>query len=50
MWWSPWRKGGASGGLACAPFAHKIYLAIQEREQERSRKPPSKFQTLAEMQ
>jgi penicillin-binding protein 2 len=43
-------EGGASGGKTCAPVAHKIYLAIQQREQERSRAPAPKLGTLAEAQ
>ena len=37
---------GASGGATCAPIAHKVYEAIQQKE----RKPVSKPGTLAEMQ
>ena len=43
-------EGGASGGLTCAPIAHKIYLAIQQREAERNKKAPSKLETLANVQ
>jgi penicillin-binding protein 2 len=43
-------EGGASGGSTCAPVAHKIYLAIQQREQERSRTPAPRFGNLAETQ
>jgi cell division protein FtsI/penicillin-binding protein 2 len=35
---------GASGGLTCAPLAHKVYEAIQESE----RKPHAKTGILAE--
>jgi penicillin-binding protein 2 len=42
-------EGGISGGVTCAPIAHKVYLEIQQREEERTRKPPPKFQTLAEI-
>ncbi|MDB6110782.1 MAG: Penicillin-binding protein 2 [Pedosphaera sp.] len=41
-------EGGASGGLTCAPIAHKVYLAIQQREQQRDKKAP-KPETLAQM-
>lgn len=37
---------GSSGGSTCAPLAHKVYEAIQQKE----RKPASKPGTLAEMQ
>ena len=31
--------GGASGGLTCAPLAHKVYVAIQEKEKKTAAKP-----------
>jgi penicillin-binding protein 2 len=37
---------GASGGLTCAPLAHKVYLAIQQKEQRALLKPGA----LAEIQ
>jgi penicillin-binding protein 2 len=43
-------EGGASGGLTCVPIARKIYLKIQQREQERSRTPAPRLGTLAEAQ
>jgi penicillin-binding protein 2 len=43
-------EGGASGGLTCVPIAHKVYLAIQQREQQREKKAAPKLETLAQMQ
>ena len=37
---------GASGGLTCAPLAHEVYLAIQQKEQRSS----AKYPPLAEIQ
>jgi penicillin-binding protein 2 len=37
---------GASGGLTCAPLAHEVYLAIQQKEQRSASRPPP----LAEIQ
>jgi penicillin-binding protein 2 len=37
---------GASGGLTCAPLAHEVYLAIQQKEQRTASRPPP----LAEIQ
>ncbi len=31
---------GASGGLTCAPLAHEVYLAIQQKEQRIASRPP----------
>jgi penicillin-binding protein 2 len=31
-------EGGASGGKTCVPIAHKVYLALQLREQQRDKK------------
>jgi hypothetical protein len=31
-------EGGASGGKTCVPIAHKVYLALQYREQQRDKK------------
>jgi penicillin-binding protein 2 len=42
--------GGASGGLTCAPIAHKVYLALQQREQHLDRKALPKLDTLARAQ
>jgi penicillin-binding protein 2 len=43
-------ESGSSGGGTCAPIAHKVYLAIQQREQERQQKASPKPGTLAEIQ
>jgi cell division protein FtsI/penicillin-binding protein 2 len=38
-------ESGASGGGTCAPIAHKVYLALQQREQQKKNVP--KVGTLA---
>jgi penicillin-binding protein 2 len=43
-------EGGASGGLTCAPIAHKVYLALQQREQQlRDKKSAPKSGPLAQI-
>ncbi|MDB6121501.1 MAG: Penicillin-binding protein 2 [Pedosphaera sp.] len=32
-------EGGASGGGTCSPIAHKVYLALQQREQQKKNAP-----------
>jgi penicillin-binding protein 2 len=41
-------EGGASGGGTCSPIAHKVYVALQQREQQKKNAPKSG--TLAQIQ
>ncbi|EEF61178.1 peptidoglycan D,D-transpeptidase FtsI family protein [Pedosphaera parvula] len=44
-------EGGASGGLTCAPIAHKVYLALQQREQQpHDKRSATRPGTLAQIQ
>ncbi len=43
-------EGGYSGALTCVPIAHKVYLALQERDQHPFKKKSSKQGTLATAQ
>ncbi|MDB6067551.1 MAG: Penicillin-binding protein 2 [Pedosphaera sp.] len=43
-------ESGISGGKTCAPIANKVYLAIQQKEQERERRGAPKAESLARTQ